>query len=81
MPITKCQQVGAKAEAVQAVEAGVVRLFETTDPELGRVTALVNNAGILERQMRVEEMDAGRFARVFAANVTGSFLCCRESVR
>jgi NAD(P)-dependent dehydrogenase (short-subunit alcohol dehydrogenase family) len=42
---------------------------------------LVNNVGILEKQMRVEEMDAGRIARLFAANVIGSFLCCREAVR
>ena len=76
--VADCQLVGAKAVAVQAdvaVDADVVRLFETTDRELGPVTALVNNAGILERQMRVEEMDAGRLARVFAANVTGPFLC------
>src|SRR5690606_38977522 len=62
-------------------EAAVVRLFETVDRELGRVTALVNNAGILERQMRVEDVDAARLARVFAVNVTGSFLCAREAVR
>ena len=82
--VADCRNAGAKAVAVQAdvaVEADVVRLFEAVDRELGRVTALVNNAGILERQTRVEEMDAGRIARVFAANVTGSFLCCREAVR
>lgn len=79
-----CRGAGATAVAVRAdvaAEADVVRLFETVDRELGPVTALVNNAGILETQMRVEEMDAGRIARVFAANVTGSFLCCREAVR
>ncbi|MEO7743892.1 MAG: SDR family oxidoreductase, partial [Usitatibacter sp.] len=43
--------------------------------------ALVNNAGILERQTRLDDMDAGRFARVFATNITGSFLCAREAVR
>ena len=82
--VADCRKAGAKAVAVQAavaVEADAVRLFETVDRELGRVTALVNNAGILEKQMRVEEMDAGRIARVFAANVTGTFLCCREAVR
>jgi NAD(P)-dependent dehydrogenase (short-subunit alcohol dehydrogenase family) len=82
--VDACRRVGANAVAVQAdvsVEADVVRLFETIDRELGRVTALVNNAGVLERQMRVEDMDAGRIARVFAVNVTGSFLCCREAVR
>ncbi|HVK08977.1 MAG TPA: SDR family NAD(P)-dependent oxidoreductase, partial [Gemmataceae bacterium] len=81
---TDCRRAGANAVAVQAdvsVEADVVRLFETVDRELGRVTALVNNAGVLERQTRVEDMDAGRIARVFAVNVNGSFLCCREAVR
>jgi NAD(P)-dependent dehydrogenase (short-subunit alcohol dehydrogenase family) len=75
---------GGNAIAVQAdvaVEAEVVRLFAETDKALGRVTALVNNAGILQRQMRVEEMDAARIERVFAVNVTGSFLCAREAVK
>ena len=82
--VADCRRAGAKAVAVQAdvaIETGVGRLFETADRELGRVTALVNNAGILEKQMRVEEMDAVRLARVFAANVTGTFLCAREAIR
>ncbi len=62
-------------------EADVMRLFERVDADLGPVTALVNNAGILETQARVENMDAGRLGRVFAANVFGSFLCAREAVR
>ena len=77
-------KAGSKAIAVAAdvaIEADVLRLFERVDAELGRVTALVNNAGILERHMRVEEMDAGRLSRVFAANVIGSFLCAREAVK
>lgn len=75
---------GRRAAVVQADvanEADVVRLFESCDRELGRLTALVNNAGILETQMRVEAMDAVRLQRVFAANVTGSFLCAREAVK
>jgi NAD(P)-dependent dehydrogenase (short-subunit alcohol dehydrogenase family) len=82
--VADCQRAGVKAIAVQAdvaIEDDVVRLFGEVDRELGRVTALVNNAGILEKQMRVEEMDAGRINRVLAANVTGSILCCREAVR
>jgi NAD(P)-dependent dehydrogenase (short-subunit alcohol dehydrogenase family) len=62
-------------------EEEVVALFDTAARELGPITALVNNAGILERQMRVEEMDARRLARVFAVNVVGAFLCAREAVR
>lgn len=75
---------GGQAEAFQADVAGeeeVVGLFEAVDASLGRLGALVNNAGILERQMRVDEMDAARLRRVFAANVIGSFLCAREAVR
>lgn len=75
---------GGHAVAVQAdvaIEADVVRLFETCDAQLGRVTALVNNAGILETQMRVDAMDAARLQRVFATNVTGAFICAREAVK
>lgn len=75
---------GGRAIAVAAdvaKEAEVVRLFGTVDWELGTVTALVNNAGILERQIRMEAMDAERIRRVFDTNVVGSFLCAREAVR
>jgi len=56
-------------------------MFEECDRELGPVTGLVNNAGILEHHMRLEDMDAARWKRVLNANVVGSFLCCREAVR
>jgi NAD(P)-dependent dehydrogenase (short-subunit alcohol dehydrogenase family) len=72
------------AVAVQAdigVESDVLRLFETTDCELGRVTALVNNAAAMEPQTRLDSVDAGRLQRLFATNVIGSFLCAREAVR
>lgn len=75
---------GGRAVPVQAdisIEADVVRLFDTCDRELGPLSALVNNAGMLETQMRVESMDAGRLERVLATNVTGSFLCAREAVK
>jgi len=77
-------RAGGKAIAVAAdvaVEADVVRLFETAERELGPLKGLVNNAGILERQSRLEDMDAARLARVFAVNVVGAFLCAREAVR
>ena len=64
-----------------AVEADVVRLFDTCDRALGPLAALVNNAGILETQMRLDAMDAARLQRVFAVNVIGSFLSAREAVR
>jgi NAD(P)-dependent dehydrogenase (short-subunit alcohol dehydrogenase family) len=64
-----------------ADENDVVRLFETSDRELGRLAGLINNAAILETQMRVEMMDTARWRRVFATNVFGAFLCAREAVR
>jgi NAD(P)-dependent dehydrogenase (short-subunit alcohol dehydrogenase family) len=62
-------------------EADVMRLFETVDRKLGRVTALVNNAGIVDLGTRVEKITAQRLARMFAVNVTGSFLCAREAIK
>ncbi|MDJ0958637.1 MAG: SDR family oxidoreductase [Arenicellales bacterium] len=64
-----------------AVEADVERLFDTVDRELGPVTALVNNAGILDLQTRVDNMDAARLNRIFATNITGCFVCAREAIR
>ncbi|GMV90557.1 MAG: glucose-1-dehydrogenase [Candidatus Hydrogenedentota bacterium] len=75
---------GGQALAVSAdvsVESEVVALFKTVDKHWGSVSALVNNAGILETQMRVETMDAARLTRILATNVTGSFLCAREAIR
>ncbi|NRA54444.1 MAG: SDR family oxidoreductase [Gammaproteobacteria bacterium] len=62
-------------------EADVVRLFNAIDSELGSITALVNNAGILQQQMRVEDMTAQRINQILTTNVTGYFLCCREAVK
>ena len=75
---------GGEAIAVQADvsrEADVLRLFDETTRALGRLAALVNNAGILEQQTRLDAMTADRFERVFAVNITGAFLCAREAVR
>ena len=66
---------GARAIAVAAdvaLEADVLRLFDTCDRTLGPLTALVNNAGILETQMRVDSMEMGRLQRVFGTNVIGA---------
>ena len=75
---------GGSALALRAdmgVEAEVIRLFEHGDAQVGPISALVNNAGMLERQMRVDQMDAARIQRIFATNVVGPFLCAREAVR
>lgn len=77
-------QDGGEALAVHAnvaEEGDVVRLFRTCSQELGDLDVLVNNAGILEKQMRLEEMHADRIDRVFATNVRGAFLCAREAVK
>lgn len=75
---------GGTAVAVQAdmaVESEVVRLFETVDDRLGRVTALVNNAGIVDQPAQVADMSAERIARMMSVNVVGPFVCAREAVR
>lgn len=64
-----------------AREDDVMAMFKELDDALGPVSVLVNNAGILETQTRLEYMDAARLARVFATNVYGSFLCAREAVK
>ena len=82
--LNEIARAGGRAIAIAAdvsVEADVQRLFRELDHELGPVSALVNNAGILERQMRLDAMDAARLSRVFAVNVIGSFLCAREALR
>lgn len=61
-------------------ESGVKKCFETVDRELGVVTALVNNVGILEQKMRVDEMDGARLNRIFSTNITSHFLCAREAI-
>lgn len=75
---------GGQAIAMQAdisSEAGVLSLFRQVDTIGGRISALVNNAAILETQMRLDSMEASRIERVFAVNVLGSMLCAREAVR
>jgi NAD(P)-dependent dehydrogenase (short-subunit alcohol dehydrogenase family) len=77
-------EIGNDAIAVAgdvASEVDVVRLFQTVDEKLGRVSVLVNNAGIVDRGSRVEAMSAERIARMLAVNVIGSFLCAREAIK
>ena len=72
---------GLAVQGDVASEADVVRLFQTVDQKLGRVSVLVNNAGIVDRGARVESMSAERIQRMFAVNVVGSFLCAREALK
>ena len=82
--VDKINADGGQAIAVGAdisKEEEVLELFSTVDDRLGKISALVNNAGILERQMRIEDMDEKRLNRVFITNITGSILCAREAVK
>jgi NAD(P)-dependent dehydrogenase (short-subunit alcohol dehydrogenase family) len=75
---------GGRAVAVRAdvsIEADVLRLFEAIDEELGPLTGLVNNAGIVDVAARVDAMSVARIEHIFAVNVLGSFLCAREAVK
>jgi NAD(P)-dependent dehydrogenase (short-subunit alcohol dehydrogenase family) len=76
---------GRRALVVQADvarEADVERMFQATDRELGRVSALVNNAAIPgEGRRRVESLQADKVNALLAANVTGSIICAREAIR
>lgn len=82
--VSRIERTGGQAIAVAAdvsSESDVIQLFKTVDKKLGIVTALVNNVGILEQQMRLEDMDASRLNRIFTTNISGYFLCAREAVR
>jgi NAD(P)-dependent dehydrogenase (short-subunit alcohol dehydrogenase family) len=82
--VTEIEAGGGAAVALPCdvgVEADVNRMFAEVDQRLGRLAALVNNAGVLETQMRLEHMTAARLARIFATNVIGAFLCAREGIK
>ena len=75
---------GGSAIAVQADVADedqIVAMFQAIDTQLGPVSALVNNAGVVDVAARVDEMSAARIRRMFDINVLGSFLCTREALR
>jgi NAD(P)-dependent dehydrogenase (short-subunit alcohol dehydrogenase family) len=62
-------------------EKEVVELFKEIDKSFGTIHALVNNAAILEKQMRLEDMDASRLERILTTNIIGSFICAREAIK
>ena len=75
---------GGNAITVQADvadEAQVLRMFEKVDAKLGRLSGLVNNAGVVDVTARVDEMSVARLRRMFDTNVIGSIVCAREAVR
>jgi NAD(P)-dependent dehydrogenase (short-subunit alcohol dehydrogenase family) len=82
--VERIQKMGRTAIAVAADvanEAEVLQLFESVDRQLGPLCALVNNAGIVERQAKFVDIDGGRIARVLQTNVVGSMLCAREAIK
>lgn len=82
--VRQIRAAGGRAIAVQAQvqdEAQVGAMFEKIDAKLGPLTALVNNAGIVDVAARVDEMSVARLKRMFDVNVLGSFLCAREAVK
>ena len=82
--VADIEQAGGRAFAVagdMSSEQDVLNLFETADAELGTLDLLVNNAGIIDTQSRVEDYTLERLQRLFAVNITGAFLCVREAVR
>ena len=82
--VQQIRAAGGRAVALQAdvaFEDQIVRLFQQVDAQLGPLTALVNNAGVVDVAARVDGMDTARLARMFNINVIGSFLCAREAVK
>ncbi|HEY6739220.1 MAG TPA: SDR family oxidoreductase [Actinopolymorphaceae bacterium] len=82
--VADCERHGVSALAIAAdvaVEADVLRLFDTVEEKLGPLAGLVNNAGIVAPQSRVEDLTTDRIERLLAVNVLGAFLCAREAVR
>lgn len=81
--VRQIRELGGTAVAFQAdvgIEADVLRLFNGVDEQLGKPDVLINNAGMLEQQTRLDEMELDRWQRVFNANVFGSFLCAKQAV-
>jgi NAD(P)-dependent dehydrogenase (short-subunit alcohol dehydrogenase family) len=82
--VRRIRAAGGRAIAVQAdvaQEKQVLALFEQVDRELGRLTALVNNAGVVDVPARLDEMSVARLKRMFDINVIGAMVCAREAVR
>jgi NAD(P)-dependent dehydrogenase (short-subunit alcohol dehydrogenase family) len=80
----ECRALGREALAVRgdvASESDVERLFHESDARLGRLDCLVNNAGVVAAQARLESFSVARLRRIFDINVLGAFVCAREAVR
>ncbi|AYF48568.1 SDR family oxidoreductase [Pseudomonas sp. 13B_2.1_Bac1] len=81
--LEQVRALGAQAIAVRAdvsIEDEVIALFNRVDAELGRVTALVNNAGTVAHKARVDEMSEFRILKIMKTNVLGPILCAKHAV-
>jgi NAD(P)-dependent dehydrogenase (short-subunit alcohol dehydrogenase family) len=82
--VNKIREQGGKAIAYQAnvsIEEDVIQMFKKIDKDFGKIDALVNNVGVLEKQSRVEDMDWQRLQKTLNYNVISSFLCCKEAIK
>ena len=82
--LLELQSTNIKAIAIQADvadESQVLDLYNTVDQQLGRLSVLINNAGILKQQTTMLGLTAERINQIFATNVTGYFLCAREAIK
>ena len=78
------EATGRRALAMRADSADpdqVARLFAAIDREFGRIDVLVNNAAMLARQSRLEDLDFERMRRIFAVNAIGPILCAQQAVK
>ncbi len=81
--VERVRALGRRAVSIQAdvsQEAQVLQMFDVVDGELGRLTALVNNAGIVAKASKLADMSVERWQQMFGINVIGSFLCARAAI-
>lgn len=82
--VRQIRAAGGTAMAIQAdvaVEEDVIRMFQAVDAKLGRISGLVNNAGVVDMPSRVDGMSVERLTRMWTTNITSSFVCAREAVK
>lgn len=82
--VEKINTSGGTAQSYKAdvsSEAEIIAMFEAIDKAPGTLSALVNNAGIIESQIRFSAINTARLQKIFSTNVIGSFICAREAIK